>query len=162
MNKFHFSLPSTQASRLEAIEARFGVQLPGDYKEFILKYNGGSPDYPIFNCHFNKSNKVEECCLLFILGITDDHLPSSATFINQGFHENDEEMRGFWVFGVCDRGHLIFNCRDNNIAVCDLNATYGVPQGGFSNIILKPFSGLIDSLAADRKRKWVPQNWSED
>ena len=56
-------------SDLDEVEARYGIGLPRDYKTFLLRFNGGSPDKPLFRL---KGKRVFGECIHYFLSISDD------------------------------------------------------------------------------------------
>lgn len=50
------------AEELEKFEAHLQVQLPADYRQFLLKYNGGRPEPNLFTFQGQKRAPIVTTC----------------------------------------------------------------------------------------------------
>ncbi|MEW9701489.1 SMI1/KNR4 family protein [Paenibacillus sp. SI8] len=57
------SFPAITSDHLDAVEKRYGIKLPEDYKQFLLKQNGGSPSISKFS---TKDGKVTSFSMNFL------------------------------------------------------------------------------------------------
>lgn len=78
------SQPSVSEADLYAFEQRFGVVLPDDYKEFLLKHNGGKPTPR----RYKTLDGVVESSFIRMLPLADLDAPNlvlNYTTYNQGY-----------------------------------------------------------------------------
>lgn len=160
-NAFLHSLPLPSIDSVKSTERDFNLQFPDDYFEFLVNHNGGSPLHPVFTST-TKTGRPKSRFLLYLYGIIDEPSRVSLRMLNSGFHESDSAMAGHWVVGIVDDSHLILDCKKNILAVCDLNAHYGLPDGGLTEFIIKPFAKYLESLKPDPSGKWCPRNWLDE
>lgn len=157
-SNFLHSFPPANESQIYKIQRNFDLEFPRDYVRFLMTVNGGTPANPVFQC-LKAEGGVENKLLLYLLGVTDEPSIMSAVSHNESFYGNDPNMKGFWIVGATNDGHLILDCKKNEFGLCDLNATYGIPDDGFPELLLKSFDQLLTSLSPDPTGKWVPVKW---
>jgi len=64
---------SLDSKVLDALEQSWAMKLPKDYRDFLLEYNGGSPDKTLF--HFiNYNNKRDSSLINEFFGIYKSHV----------------------------------------------------------------------------------------
>lgn len=69
--KFEYPNPPTNEQDIIACEEELGLKLPQDYREFLLKYNGGQ--YPERCCFsYIRPSRVEETVLDELVGLNVD------------------------------------------------------------------------------------------
>ncbi|MEI8197045.1 MAG: SMI1/KNR4 family protein [Phycisphaerae bacterium] len=72
------SKPPVTSVRLDAVEAKFGIHLPPEYREFLLRHNGGraEPDGFTFT---GPSGRKEDSCIHFFLSVYDGEYSNFET-----------------------------------------------------------------------------------
>jgi cell wall assembly regulator SMI1 len=62
--------PLTDEAHIAALETQLGRSLPGDYREFMLRYNGGRPKPPMFRFAL-RNGRQDNSCVHWFLSIHD-------------------------------------------------------------------------------------------
>ncbi|NQX62518.1 SMI1/KNR4 family protein [Paenibacillus qinlingensis] len=70
---------------IQEVEQRYGIKLPNDYKEFLLKYNGGNP---IPNVMFTTKNGILTSYLVYVHPLFEREMPS---LVSNFLYFNKEE-----------------------------------------------------------------------
>lgn len=94
---------------IEELERQLGCKLPNDYRQFLLKHNGGIPDANCFYVHPDdeRTTWIDEFCFV------DKNLaiplesaePYSIAF--ERFKWEDKIPSGFMVIGISARDNLV-------------------------------------------------------
>jgi hypothetical protein len=93
------SCPSVGKRRIQQFERESGITLPADYRDFLLKHNGGHP----VKCRFTIPALREEALLEYLFAIDG---PAGANLEDQLSEWADEMPEGFLPIGR-DRGGAI-------------------------------------------------------
>jgi hypothetical protein len=159
-NKFMYGMDVVSASFVEKKGEAIGVVFPKDYVDFIVLYNGGSPELPCFSAR-NRRGRERPLKLHYMFAFTDEFISESVVLMNDSFIDWGVRDAGYWIIGDTEEeaGHLLLDCKKNEVVLCDLNASYGIPEGGPSLSTGKTFGDFIASLTADPKGKWTPRAW---
>jgi len=89
-------------TQLDAIEHKFGVSLPADYREFMLKHNGLRLNVPKFSVEFPVSKIDGDVTFFYLHQIYDDmHIKKNSNLaaVNERFLCELEHVPGAFIIG---------------------------------------------------------------
>jgi cell wall assembly regulator SMI1 len=71
-------VPTVDEPSIAAFEAAMGYPLPPDYREFLLRFNGGEPTTPVFRWPDPQGRKYAGSSVRYFFSITDNYAFSLA------------------------------------------------------------------------------------
>jgi len=86
------------------VERRYQIQLPADYKSFLLQFNGGSPDKPLFRI---KGKRAYGECVHYFLSMSDDPDISFHKYYERYKGENNRVPKDIIPVAFDPGGNLI-------------------------------------------------------
>lgn len=152
------------------VEAKLNVKLPNDYKEFLLKYNGGRPAkdcFPLIDCLNDEEQNIDISTISLFYNVADD-------LINNIINENIAFRKSKAMFDLVTVGETV---RGGRICICISGADYGKvylccceTDGTYDQnqpcdkkyLIASRFTDFINSLyvleydyVVDGEKKWI-------
>jgi len=135
--------------KIKKFEEEKNIELPDDYREFILTYNGGViiPDYPRSEKLEIEIDPIDRFYSLqdMELGVQDDKRERMEAIKEQiEEHELDIELNKLLFIGITERGHIHLYCGEDEygeIFYSNFAGGFGLEKTG-----LKSFSELLESM----------------
>lgn len=113
MPEFSCGFSATSLADIEGFERRTGIQLPPDYRLFLLRQNGGQPTPSLITLPSVGQDAIAD----FLFGLSKSREPGDLEY---EFREMRDELSDAWIAIGRDPGGnliLISLCRENRGAV---------------------------------------------
>lgn len=143
---FRSGFPQTTEGAVRDFEAAVGFRLPEDYREFLLKDNGGQQPEP--DCFRVETGEITAVSVLFPIGKSGDYYDLSAHFE----YQKDELPRGVIPIGKDIGGNTICLALDGeergSVLFMEHEAETGPHEEGWDNLYFcaRSFTEFLDGL----------------
>ena len=143
---FRSAFPPTTEGAICDYEATIGFKLPDDYREFLLKTNGGQQPEP--ECFRVETGEVSAVSVLFPIANSSDYYDLRAHFD----HQKDELPRGVIPIGKDIGGNTICLALEGeergSVLFMDHEAETGPHKDGWDNLYFcaRSFSEFFNGL----------------
>jgi len=132
---------------IEKFEKQLGYSLPEDYRQFLLKYNGGDPYLISYRSHLNEEKETEIVCFF---GIDNKFDPSYMGIDN--YSRNANNLLFMWsnYQALCGMPNHILYIADSSITAILMSVgpeDYGYIYSGSTE------DGIYDDFSEKRARK---------